>query len=40
VVAVGCEGIIAHDATLGASNIDTFLAFIQTKVIPSPDKQG
>jgi transposase len=39
VVAVGREGVIALGVTLGAYNIDKFLEFIQTKVIPSLDRQ-
>ena len=39
VVAVGREGIIAHDVTLGAYNTDKFLEFVLTKVIPSLDRQ-
>ena len=39
VVAIGHEGVIARDVTLGAYNIGKFLEFIQTKVIPNLDRQ-
>ena len=39
VVALGCEGIIAHGVALGAYNIHKFLEFFQTKVIHSLDRQ-
>jgi hypothetical protein len=39
VVVVDCEGVIAHNVTLGAYNTNKFLEFIQTKVIPSLDIQ-
>ena len=39
VVVVGHEGVITHDVTLGAYNTNKFLEFIQTKVIPSLDRQ-
>jgi hypothetical protein len=39
VVAIGREGVIAHDDILGAYNTKKFLKFIQAKVIPSLDRQ-
>jgi hypothetical protein len=39
VVVVGCEEVIAPDVKLDASNVDKFLEFIQTKVIPYLDIQ-
>jgi hypothetical protein len=39
VAAVGHEGVIAYDFTLGAYNTNKFLEFIQTKAIPSLDRQ-
>jgi hypothetical protein len=39
VVAIGCEGVIAHNVTLGADDSKKFLEFTQTKVIPSLDRQ-
>ena len=39
VVAIGREGVIAHDATLGAYNTDKFFKYMQAKVIPSLDRQ-
>jgi hypothetical protein len=38
-VAIGREGVIAHDVTLGAYNTNKFLKFFQTRVIPSLDRQ-
>ena len=39
VVAVGCEGVIAHNATFGAYTTYKFLEFIQTKAISGLDRQ-
>ena len=39
VVAIGREGVIAHDVALGAYNTCKFLEFIHIKVMPSLDKQ-
>jgi hypothetical protein len=39
VVAVGCEGVIVDDVTLGAYNTEKILEFIQTKVIHGLDRQ-
>jgi hypothetical protein len=39
VVVVGCEEVIAPDIKLDAFNVDKFLEFIQTKVIPYLDIQ-
>lgn len=39
VVAVGHEGVIAHNVTLRAYNSNKFLEFSQTKVIPSLDRR-
>jgi len=39
VLVVGCERVIVHDITLGAYNTNKFLEFVQTKVIPSLDRQ-
>jgi hypothetical protein len=39
VVAIGREGVIAHNAILCAYNTKKFLKFIQAKVIPSLDRQ-
>ena len=36
---VGREGVIAYDVTLGAYNTYQFLKLIQTKVVPSLDRQ-
>ena len=36
---MGCEGVIAHDVTLGVYNINKFFEFIQTKAIPSLARQ-
>jgi hypothetical protein len=38
-IAIGCEGVTAHDVALGTYNIDNFLEFIQSKVNPSLDIQ-
>jgi hypothetical protein len=38
-VMVGCEEVIAPNAKLNAPNVDKFLEFIQTKVIPYLDIQ-
>jgi hypothetical protein len=40
VVALDCEGVIAHDVTLGAYNTNKLLEFIQTKFIPSLDRES
>lgn len=39
VVADGCEGVIAHNVTLGTYNTNNFLEFIQTKVISNFNRQ-
>ena len=39
VIAVDHEGVIAHNVTLGAYNIDKLLEFIQTHIIPNLDIQ-
>ena len=38
-IEVGCEGVIAHDVTLGASSTNKILEFIKAKVIPSLHRQ-
>ena len=39
VVVVGCEQVIVHNVIFDAFNIDKFLEFIETKVIPSINRQ-